>query len=625
MKKITQILILITFIIISNSVFSQSKFLYMPEHIKNAYDNGTRSFTGIPGKNYFQNYSTYNISAELNPKNRILTGTEEINYQNNSSDTLTQIVFNLYANIYKKGNIIDWSIGSIDLHDGVEISSLKIGNKKIDLKSEKITNENTTLIVELDENLLPKTNVNIEISWSYPLPSTVNIRQGTYFESSFFVGYWFPKIAVYDDLIGWNVDVYSGQTEFYSDYADYNVEITAPKNYIVWSSGLLQNAKDVLNKEYVDKLEDAKKSTYIKNIITKEDREKGEITINKDKLIWKFKATNISDFAFAMSDKYLWDATSYQIYDKWISINAVYYPENQSFNQVAFIAQNVIDKLSQTEIGIDFPFPQLTAFQGHYGMEYPMMVNDGDGTYEETVFVTAHEITHSYFPFYVGTNETKYAWMDEGLVTFLPKMIENEMIENNDSYAKIITSYNKYCGTSFDVPLMINSDQLSGFAYRFHAYSKSAMAIYMLKQTIGDVKFYKCLQEFIVRWNGKHPTPYDFIYTFESITGDDLSWFWKPWFFEFGYPDLKIANVEKIDDEYSIVEIRKEGNYPVPIKITTYYKDGYYDAIEIRASIWRNDRQVYYLEIGNTADIEKIVLGSDIIPDKNPENNTYTF
>jgi len=627
MKKITLNLIFIILVLSSNikTVFSQSKLLYMPQNIKATYEKSTRSYTGSPGKNYFQNYAVYNISAELNPQTRLLTGTENIVYKNNSPDSLKQLVFNLYANIYKKGNALAWNIGAIDLHDGVEISSLKIDNIKIDVAGEKVTNVSTFLIIELDKVLLPSKDIKIEISWNYPLPSQVNIRQGTYHETSFFVGYWYPKIAVYDDLIGWNIDAYSGETEFYNEFADYNVEITVPKNYTVWSSGLLQNAKDVLNDDINKKLELSKTSSEVVNIITKEQRDKGEITKNKEKLVWKFKATNLPDFAFAMSNTYLWDATSYKIDNKYVSINAVYFPENETFNQVAAISQKVIDKLSDYAVGIDYPYPQMTAFQGHYGMEYPMMVNDGDGSYDETVFVTAHEITHTYFPFYVGINETKYAWMDEGFATFLPKQIENDLIENNNSLTQMIEIYNKYCGTFYDLPLMINSDQLNGLTYRFHAYTKSAMAFYILKKSIGDVKFYKCLQEFIVRWNGKHPTPYDLIYTFENISGEDLSWFWQPWLFEFGYPDLAISNVEIFDKTTAFIEIKKIGKLPVPIKMTTIYKDGYYQAIEIKASIWRNDKQVYYLELDNIDEVKQIILGDETIPDKYPENNTYTF
>ncbi len=624
MKKIALISILLLSFIVKNS-YSQHKKLYMPEHISECYQNGTRDYSGKPGKNYFQNYSVYNIAASLDPPTRVITGNAKINYQNNSPDTLNHIIFNLYANIYKKGNIRDWSIGDADLHDGVNISALKINGKAIDMTSKNVTNRNTALIIELDDKIMPTKTADIEITWSYPLPAKGNIRLGTYYETSFFVGHWYPKIAVYDDLVGWNVDTYSGQTEFYHDYADYNVEITMPKEYIVLSSGTLTNEKDVLSKDILKKWTASKESDIVTNVITAEDRKKTGITKDADKLTWKFKATNLPDFAFATSNTYIWDATSLLIDDKRILINALYYPENQTFNQVAEISQKVIKMLSETAVGMDYPYPQMTAFHGHYGMEYPAMVNDGDGDYNSTVFVTAHEITHTYFPFYVATNEVKNAWLDEGFATFLPKIIEDALIENNNSLQGIVDIYQKYMGTEIDIPLIINSDNTSGFAYRYHAYGKSAMALLGLKQAIGDVKFYKSLQEFIMRWNGKHPTAYDFFYTVESIAKEDLRWYWKPWFFELGYPDLCINTVDIIDKNYAIIEVKKVGNYPVPIKITTVYKDGYQESIEIKASIWRNEREKYFFELDNIQDIKQIILGDDMIPDKNKEDNIYTF
>jgi hypothetical protein len=623
MRKSIIILLNLTFLL-TTITFSQSMF-YMPDEIKSAYENNTRSFDGTPGENYFRNFAEYEISVELNPQTKLLSGKEFIIYKNNSSDTLDQFIFNLYADIYKKGNTIDWSIGNNDLHDGVQIKSLKINNVAIDVnvQDESFVIYNTAMIVKLTEFLLPKSEINFEIEWEYPVPSVVTIRQGTYHETSFFIGYWYPKIAVYDDIFGWNEDVYSGQTEFYHEFANYKVSITAPDEYFVLASGLLKNEDEILSKSILKRYNEAKTSDEIVNVITAEDRAKKNITEGDGSKVWKFEAENLPDFAFAMSDTYLWDATSLKLGEKRVLINAVYFDENESFDQVAKIAKEVLTQLSEDVVGVNYPYPQMTAFMGHYGMEYPGMVNDGDDDYPGTVFVTAHEITHTYFPFYVATNETKYAWMDEGLVTFLPKVIENNMIENNNSFETMISTYNYYCGKSFDLPLMIPSDQLSGFAYRFHAYSKPAVAFYVLKQTLGEEVFDKCLKEFILRWNGKHPTGYDFFYTFDNVSGEDLSWFWQPWFFEMGYPDLGIKSVSEVDENKTLVEVSSIGNYPVPIKLTIKYDDDSEEIVELKASVWDENTDSYFLEIENNKKIKDLTLGSSLIPDKNSENNYY--
>lgn len=623
MKNITLTTFAILFILVKVGL-AQSDY-YMPTEIIDAYSNSTRSFDGKPGENYFQNYAEYNIKAELNPENKLLTGSETINYKNNSPDSLNYIIFNLYADIYKKGNMLDWSMGDIDLTDGVNIKSVTIAGKTIDLTAENVYRDNTTLIIELDTRILPKSETEIKVDWEYTVPSHIPIRQGTYNETSFFIGYWYPQIAVYDDLVGWNDDVYSGQTEFYHEYADYKVEITAPDEYFVLASGILQNPEDVLSKNILKKYNAAKTSDDIVNVIDSTDRKKSEITKGSEKNIWKFEATNLPDFSFCMSDTYLWDATSVEIGGKRVLVNSVYNKDNIAFNQVAEITQKMLKMLSDSVVGVNYPYPQMTAFMGHYGMEFPGMVNDGDGDYTSTVFVTAHEITHSYFPFYVATNEVKYAWMDEGLVTFLPKLIEDEMIERNNSFEKMIKTYNYYCGRQIDLPLMIPSDQLSGFAYRFHAYSKPAVAFYVLKQTLGKEMFYKCLVEFINRWNGKHPTGYDLFYTFENVSGEDLNWFFEPWFFDLGYSDLAINSALEISENKTSVEIGKIGNYPVPIKLTVLFDDNSTETVEINASVWKNIEKTYTLEIENTKKIISLTLGDNNIPDKNQDNNTFIF
>lgn len=603
------------------SSYSQS-VLYMSDEVKNAYENKTRAFDGKPGENYFQNYTFYNITASVEPETGLLTGSEKVIYKNNSKDTLSEVVFNLYADIYKKGNIRDWSIGSADLHDGVQIKSLKINNKEIALASENVQIYNTAMTVYLEEKINPNSEMSFEIEWEFPIAKQVTIRQGTYHETSFFVAYWYPKIAVYDDIFGWNNNVYSGQTEFYHEYSDYKVSIHAPDEYFVLASGILKNEESVLEKNVLTKYIEAKQSDSIIRIVTEDERNNQNVSKGDDAIYWNFEAENIPDFAFAMSDTYLWDATSLNIGDKRVIVNAIYFPENESFNQVAEISKEVIKQLSTDVIGIDFPYPQMTAFMGHYGMEFPGMINDGDGDYAYTVFVTAHEITHSYFPFYVATNEVKYAWMDEGLVTFLPKLIENNMIEDNNSSQEMISTYNYYCGTSFDFPLMIPSDQLSGFAYRFHAYSKSATAFMVLKLTLGEELFDKCLKEFIYRWNGKHPTGYDFFFTFEDVSGEELDWFWKSWFFDFGYPDLSLKKISQISDSKTNIEIEKIGNYPVPIKLTIVFDDDSVEVVDIKTSVWKNN-EIYHLEIENNKKIKNITLGDEIIPDKDNTNNFF--
>jgi len=605
-------------------VLAQNNELYMPKEMKKAYQKNTRSLDGKPGANFYQNRTDYLIRADFEPTKRKLSGRETITYQNNSPDTLKHLVFNLFQDLYKKGNKLDWSIGVIDLNDGVEIASITVGGKDIDLKTNAERNE-TQMFVKLNENpLAPHAKIEIDIKWSFVLPSQVNIRMGTYDSTSFFVGYWYPKLAVYDDIYGWNYIGYSGNLEFYNDYGNFDVEITAPKDYLVWSSGLLQNASEVYSPSFLEKYSNALKTNDITNLVTQRDRKKGGLTSASEQNTWKFKAENLTDFAFALSDTYLWDATGVDVNGKRVAVNAVYKSDTTMFSQVAEITKSTIQLLSTDVMGVPYPYPQMTAFQGHYGMEYPMMVNDGDDeTRDGTVFVTAHEVGHSYFPFYVGCNEQRYAWMDEGLITLLPKYIESKLSDKPDykPFLKAIKQFNNYAGSERDMPLLSHSQLLSDEAYRLHAYGKSAMALYSIRQLLGDEMFKKCLVEFINRWNGKHPTGYDFLYTFANVSEQNLNWFIQPWFFEFGTPDLGIGTVSA-GTKNNKIEIQKVGKYPVPIKLTVTYTDDSFEMFQESASVWKDGKTVYSMDIKNKKTIKKLALGDAEIPDTDATNNT---
>ncbi|MCK4664121.1 MAG: M1 family metallopeptidase [Bacteroidales bacterium] len=624
MKKLLISILMFLAISIFQENFAQNNSLYMPKNIKNAYDKDTRSFDGKPGNNYFQNTVDYTIDVDFVPQSRLLKGEEKIVYKNNSPDSLKTIVIRLYADFFRKGNKRNYNIGPDDIFDGVEITRLNYNGDSIDIQSDAVARRGTNLYVNLPEAIVPKSNVEFEIFWNFVYPGNTNIRTGRYNETSYFIGYWYPKISVYDDIDGWNRHVHNGEQEFYNEYGDFDVKVTVPKDNFVWSSGILQNASDVYSKTFLKKYEKSKNTDEIIHVVTADDIEKGGLLVDNEKNTWHFKATYLTDFAFALSDNYLWDATSVQIGNKRVIVNAVYFKESIDFHEVAEISKNTLKLLSEKVIGIDYPYPQMTAFNGHYGMEFPMMINDGDAnTRNGTIFVTSHEITHSYFPFYVGTSEQKYAWMDEGLVTFLPKEIENNLSdeEGYNSYDQMIKTYSFYAGSSKDLPLMVPSDQTTGTTYRLHAYSRSATAFYVLRNILGKEMFQKCLKEFINRWNGKHPTGYDFFYTFNNVSGEDLFWFWQPWFFDFGYPDIAVKSVEQKDDKI-LIKIEKLGNFPTPVNLIVQYNDGTEDFIEENAKIWKDGKTNYVIDFKTKKEVKSVEINTNTVPDNNNKNNS---
>jgi len=593
--------------------------LYMSKEIKRAYGNGTRSEDGEPGKNYFQNSADYDINIEFNPINGHLTGNETVSYKNNSSTPLKKIVFRLYQNLYKKGVARNVDIVADDVNSGIEITEIICNENEIvntDIRG-------TIMIVSLTHELKTGSSIDFKISWNYNFPMETQLREGRYFDSSYVVAYWYPRIAVYDDIYGWDKHKYNGEQEFYNDYGNYQVSIAVPKNYLVWASGELQNPNDNYSEFVSEKLEQAYQEDEIVNIITKKNIDKQTFTKQRPYNVWKFSSEKLSDFAFALSNNFLWDATSIEIGDKRIKVNAVYNPNSVDFHEVAYLSAQSLKHLSEDVMGVNYPYPQLTAFNGHYGMEFPMMINDGDGeNRNETVFITAHEIGHSWFPFLVGTNETQYAWMDEGLITFLPKQVEDSLSDNEDfrSLSGTLKSYSYFGGSKYDVPIMAPSTQLTGPTYMFVSYNRSAVAYYVLKDILGEKTFQKCITSFIERWTGKHPTAYDFFYTFNNVSRENLNWFWNTWFFSFGYADLAITGFEQNDSNVTI-EIKNKGGFPTPVYLKLFYSDDNYDTFYENASVWENDKMDLSVSFKTDKEVIRVEIDNLFTPDANDSNN----
>jgi len=256
-------------------------------------------------------------------------------------------------------------------------------------------------------------------------------------------------------------------------------------------------------------------------------------------------------------------------------------------------------------------------------MEFPMMINNGSPEiWENSVSLTAHELAHQYFPFYVGTNEKKYAFMDEGWAVMLPFKYMEKLAGINSRLISTVGNYEYLAGTDDDIPMMIPSLSLQYNSYRNSAYDKSSIAYEILRNMIGDELFLQALQEYINRWKGKHPTPYDFFFTFNDVARKNLTWFWQAWFFESGYPDLAVDKVI-IDDDKAEVIIRKVGNIPTPVNLKVVYENEISEEYYFSADVWKNGNDIFSTEIELTDILKEIQLGGLTIPDSNRENNQF--
>jgi hypothetical protein len=321
-NKITLFFVLI----LSITLFAQSNY-YIPRNVLKAYEKGTRSFDGNPGPDYWQNFSEYKISVSIEPSSRILSGSETIVYYNNSPDSLNEIVIRLYPNISKPTSRRDFNIPDEAITEGVKITSFILNNNKLNIDDKKIFRySGTNLRVILNEKIAPSTKTKIEIEWSFEIPKTSFARMGTYDSTSFFIAYWYPQVAVYDDIDGWDYNEYTGHTEMYNDFSNFEVDIKVPAGFHVWSTGIWQNPNEILSDEFLKRYEQAKKSDKVIRIFTNQDLMNKNRYKSKEAFhTFKFKAESVPDFAFGVSDHYLWDAVSYPTPDnKRIYIAAAY-------------------------------------------------------------------------------------------------------------------------------------------------------------------------------------------------------------------------------------------------------------------------------------------------------------
>ncbi len=600
--------------------YSQS--LPVPRNIQAAYNNGTRSTNGAPGKMYWQNTADYTIKIDFNPATLLLKGNITIDYVNNSPDTLKQINFKLYPNLYKKGSIRNMEVSPADITDGVTVQRLAVNKQNQDTSAWKV--DGTEMQVQI-QPLASGQHIQFNIDYAYKINKTSHIRTGMVDSGAFFIAYFFPRIAVYDDIDGWNRNHYQGIQEFYNDFCHYNTEITVPGNYEVWATGNLINADDVYNDKIAKRLNDALKSDSVTDVISEADVKAGNITRNRTSNTWKFDADSVTDFAFAISNHYLWKAAGLTADPKTgrrVRVDAVFNPAHKGYFEVINYARKTVAAMSYTFPAWPYPFPHETVFDGLDQMEYPMMVNDAPyEKREDDIELTDHEIFHSMFPFYMGINETKYAWMDEGWATIGEWQISHIIDPTiTDLYA--INDYANNAGKESDLPIMTLSTQEDGITYQTDSYPKPALGYLYLKDLLGDELFTKAMHYYISQWHGKHPMPFDFFNSINTASGMNLNWFWKSWFFDGGVPDLAIGSVKNIKSIYTI-DVLNNGTKPIPVDLTIFYRNGGTETIHRNIECWKDGAKNVIIHFAAKSKVQRIVLGNGYDPDINKADNEW--
>ena len=618
MKKICSILYTV---LISVNLLAQTN-LPVAINIKAAFDKGTRDMNGKPGKNYWQNTAAYDIAVNFEPATRVITGREVINYTNNSPDTLTEIIFKLYPNIYKKGSSRLMNISGEDVSEGVNIEKMSAAGILLARSNYRI--DATNMIVRI-EPLLPKSSVTFSIEYAYTLNKKSHMRTGEVEAGAYFIAYFFPRIAVYDDIDGWNRNPYLGTHEFYNDFCDFTLAITAPADYTVWATGELENADKIFKEKYLKRIQQAEANDGYVTVIDSTDIGMEHTTKGDKTNTWKFNAKHVTDAVFALSNHYMWQSSSLVV-DKLTGrrtrVDAVFNPKHKDYFWVVSDARKTVEAMSYQFPKWPFPYSHETVFDGLDQMEYPMMVNDNPvENRAESIELTNHEIFHTIFPFYMGTNETKYGWMDEGWATMgewlISPMIDSTIV---DEYG--VAGYENASGTEIDLPITTLTTQQYGTSMFINSYPKPAMGYMYVKDLLGDELFYKGLHNYIRNWNGRHPIPYDFFNSMNAGTGKNLNWFWKRWFFDGGVPDLAIAKLTE-KGKLKQVLVESKGTKPLPVDLSVLYTDGTSEKIHRNISVWEKGNKTILVSFSSGKKIKSLMLGSTYVPDINKSDNVY--
>lgn len=611
--------------------------------------NDYRSASGEPGPKYWQNKADYKINSTLDTAKHTVTATTEIVYTNNSPDNLKFLWLQLDQNIYRKdsrGSATTTETGgrwaNSNFTQGEVIKSLTVeyNGKKYTAKP-VITD--TRMQVWLQEPLKASGGkIKLEIEFNFEVPEygtdrmgRLNTKNGWVYE----IAQWFPRMCVYDDIQGWNVLPYIGAGEFYLEYGDIEFNITAPANLIIVGSGELLNPEDCYTAEQQKRWNNAKNSD--KTVMIRSEKEVKDKSSRPDTptCTWKFKIQNTRDVAWAASKAFIIDAAKINLPSGKKSMAISAYPvestsdrKGNDWRRSTEMVKGSIEHYSGK--WFEYPYPAATNVAGIVGgMEYPGIVFCGfTSTGSDLWGVTDHEFGHTWFPMIVGSNERKYAWMDEGFNTFINDLSTDEFNKGefaaqgflNDPSADFMVKYlfGDQMDGLYNVPDAIQQENLA-----FAAYFKPSQMLHTLRDVVlGPERFDAAFQEYIDRWAFKHPTPWDFFHTMENASGEDLGWFWRGWVLNTWKIDQSVQGVKYIESnpaKGADIVLENMEKMPMPVTVLIKEANGKDHKINLPVEIWQRG-SVWTFSVATTSEIKEVVLDPDKkLPDWNRGNNQW--
>lgn len=614
----------------------------MTNSIRKAFAAGTRDFTGMPGSNYWQIETDFKIDASLDPSTQTITGSEIITLHNNSPDELTELVLRLDHNIFRADVPRGTSVPA-ETTEGMIVTKIVVDGREVNLNAPRARRndppklsasglKSTVATITLDKPIPAGAKVDLQIDWHTKLPGGENgrgHRMTQRFDSTLFQPtQWFPRLAKYDDLRGWEESLYLGPAEFFNNFGSFDVSLTVPGGWIVSGTGVLQNPEEVLTptvlQRYTSVLDAEEEVTIV------QEGEKG--TVEGDFLTWRFYAEKVNDFAWATSDRFIWEATKAMIPGKGaVPIYSVYLPERARYFEQAFArTKHALEFYS--DLWAPYSFPQLTLQDGpSAGMEYPMVINSNQGAAD-------HETAHQWWPMMLGTNETRYGWMDEGFNQYMNVLSSAASRGVQYDLDGLGQRYGRISGSEDEAPLMWSAND-AGVGYGFQTYSKTPLMLSMLGGIVGDEAVINAMKKYTDAWAFKHPSPWDYMFLMNQELGQNLEWFWYYWLFT---TESVEGSIEKVTSQNGIttVQVKQSGEMPSPVVLRVEFESEgpainsiadavMTDAVTVEVAwsvtIWFDGSRTFdaVMDFGDRK-IKKITLDPHgRFPDKDVEDNVW--
>lgn len=621
-----------------------------PLDIPNAYlrsiDFGTRSETGEPGEAYWQNEGSYTLQARLDPENHTIHGNADIIYFNNSPEPLNAIVVELAQNLHKEGSPKKETTeitGGKELHK-IEVNGTELGITTMQARWSQGASgyilDGTRLYIFPDEQVASDGSVELSFEWSFEVPEQgASGRMGRSRDNLYMIAYWYPQVAVFDDVYGWNDDSFLGNAEFYHKFSDYSLSVTAPREWIVMGTGELMNPEETLSSETLKRYKEAGNSDEVVLIADFDELENATAESDDGMLTWRFSSERVRDVAFSATLESKWEGARASIGDlngdgdvNYTRINTFYRETAPLWSEVTDYAQHSITFLSDYT-NMPYPWPHMTSVEGADiiggGMEFPMITLMGDYNNAGAVRlygVTAHEFAHMWIPMIVSSNERRYTWLDEGHTSFHTQMANVDRFgEDQFSRSDLFGQYLQIAGTDFEGEMMRWSDfHYPGPAYGVASYPKPASVLTALKGVLGEELFLEAHREFMHRWEYKHPYPWDFFNTIEDVADKDLSWFWRAWYYETWVLDQAITDVQTQGSETTVL-IEDFGDVPMPVLLKITLEDGSVINDEISVDHWLEGNRTAEYRFTTDSEVVEVVIDPEVyFPDADRSNNTWS-